>query len=178
MIEIEVKIRIEDIQSLREKILLLGGRLERERYFEENALFDYPSQTLYKKRQALRLRRMNNKIFFAFKGIPQKSRKFKIREEFETEVKNEKQLRKILSALGLMPVFSYQKYREVYRKKRLKICLDETAVGNFIELEGERNEIVKFSKALGFSKKEFIKLDYVQLMKKETGKTEAGQKKL
>lgn len=174
MIEIEVKIRIEDIRSLREKILLLGARLERERYFEENALFDYPSQTLYKKRQALRLRRMNNKIFLAFKGIPQKSRKFKIREEFETEVKNEKQLRKILSALGLMPVFSYQKYREVYRKKRLKICLDETAIGNFIELEGERNEIVKFAKALGFSKKEFIKLDYVQLMKKETGKTGAG----
>jgi predicted adenylyl cyclase CyaB len=168
MVEIEVKIRIKDIRSLREKILLLGARLDRERYSEENTLFDYPSQTLYKKRQALRLRRMNNKIFFAFKGVPQKSRKFKIREEFETEVKNEKQLRKILSALKLMPVFSYQKYREVYRKKRLKICLDETAVGNFIELEGERNEIVRFAKALGFSKKEFIKLDYVQLMKKES----------
>ena len=178
MLEIEVKIRIGDMHSLKEKILNLGAQLERECYFEENTLFDYPSQTLYKKRQALRLRRMNNKVFLAFKGIPQKSRKFKIREEFETEVKNEKQLRKLLSALGLMPVFSYQKHREVYRKKRLKICLDETAIGNFIELEGERNEIVKFAKALGFSKKEFIKLDYVQLMKKETGKTKAGQKKL
>ena len=34
-------------------------------------------------------------------------------------------------------------------------------------MEGERNEIVKFAKALGFSKDEFIKLDYVQLIKKE-----------
>jgi len=173
MVEIEVKIRIKDMRSLREKISLLGARLERERYYEENTLFDHPSQDLYKKRQALRLRRMNNKSFLAFKGIPQKSRKFKIREEFETEVKNEKQLRKILKSLDLIPVFSYQKYREVYRKKRLKICLDETSVGNFIELEGERNEIVNFSKALGYSKKEFIKLDYVQLMKKKADKIQS-----
>ncbi len=178
MVEIEVKLRIGDIPSLREKILRLGARLEKKRYYEENTLFDYPSQTLYKKQQALRLRRMNNKTYLAFKGMPQSSRKFKIREEFETEVKNEKQLRKILKSLGLIPVFSYQKYREVYRKKHLRICLDETVVGKFIELEGERNEIVRFSKALGFSKKEFIKLDYIQLLKKETGKTQPDQKRL
>lgn len=167
MVEIEVKIRLKDISSLREKILCLGARLEKERLYEENTLYDLPSGDLYKKRQALRLRRMNKKIFLTFKGAPQKSRKFKIREEFETAVKNEKQLRKILKSLGFIPVFSYQKYRTVYRKKHLKICLDEISIGNFLELEGERNEIVRFAKALGFSKKEFIKLDYIQLMKKE-----------
>ena len=36
-----------------------------------------------------------------------------------------------------------------------------------MELEGEKNKIVQFAKALGFSKNEFIKLDYIQLMKKE-----------
>ena len=114
---------------------------------------------------------MNKKSFLTFKGPPQKSRKFKIKEEYETEVKNEKQLRKILKFLGLTPVFNYQKYRTVYRKKHLKISLDETSIGNFIELEGKREEIVKFAKALGASKKEFIKLDYIQLMKKEMEKT-------
>jgi adenylate cyclase class 2 len=84
-------------------------------------------------------------------------------------VKNEKQIRKILKSLGFIPVFTYNKFRTVYRKKNLKICLDETSIGNFIELEGERNEIVKFTNALGISKKEFIKLDYIQLIKKETG---------
>jgi len=178
MVEVEVKIRIEDTSSLREKMLRSGARLEKERYYEQNTLYDYPSQDLYRKRQALRLRRINKKTFLAFKGIPQKSRKFKIREEFETEVGNEKQLRKILKSLGLIPVIGYQKYRAVFRKKRLKICLDETSIGNFIELEGERNEIVKFAKALGFSKKEFIKLDYIQLMKEEREKTQEGQKRL
>jgi len=165
MLEIEVKIRIYDIGAISEKISNLGTKLEKERYLEENTLYDFRSKDLEKKQQALRLRTINKKIFLTFKGPPQKSRKFKIREEYETEVRNEKQLKKILKSLGLQPVFNYQKYRTVYRKKNLKVCLDETRIGNFLEIEGQRNEIIKFSKALGISKGEFVKLDYVQLMK-------------
>lgn len=171
MVEIEVKIRIIDIKNIGEKILQLGAKLEKERFYEENTLYDFPSKILYKKRQALRLRKMNKKSFLTFKGPPQKSRKFKIREEYETEVKNEKQLRKILKSLGFIPVFNYGKHRTVYRKKILKISLDETSIGNFIELEGKRGEIVKFATALGVSKKEFIKQDYIQLIRKESVKT-------
>lgn len=167
MVEVEVKIRIADIPAISEKISDLGAKMEKERFLEENTLYDFRSKDLEKKQHALRLRKINKIILLTFKGPPQKSRKFKIREEYETEVRNEKQLRKILKSLGLQPVFNYQKYRTVYRKKNLKVCLDETHIGNFIELEGERNEIVKFAKALGFSKNEFIKLDYVQLMKNE-----------
>jgi adenylate cyclase class 2 len=165
MIETEIKIRIKDIDSTIESLLQQGAHLENDRYLEENTLYDFPSQLLYKKGQALRIRRINKKTFLAFKGAPQKSRKFKIREEFETEVKNEKQLKKILKSLDLSPAFQYKKFRRVFRKKRLKICLDETPVGNFLELEGKREDIVKAAKSLGFSKKEFIKSDYIQLLK-------------
>ncbi len=171
MVEIEIKLRIDDITTIRRKIEQLDARLDKVRYFEENTLYDYPSQALYQKRQALRLRKIKNKTFLAFKGAPQQSRKFKIRDEFETEVKNEKQMKHILKSLGLVPVFGYKKWRTVYRKKRLKICLDELPIGNFIELEGERKDIVKFAKSLGVSKKEFIKLDYIQLMKEGMKKT-------
>ncbi len=171
MVEIEVKIRIIDIKNIGEKILELGAKLEKERFYEENTLYDFPSKILYKKRQALRLRKMNKKSFLTFKGPPQKSRRFKIREEYETEVRNDKQLKKILKSLGFVPVFNYEKHRTVYRKKSLKISLDETSIGNFIELEGKRGEIVKFANALGVSKREFIKLDYIQLIKKESAKT-------
>lgn len=164
MTETEVKIRIQDIDSIIHRIRQQGAQLEKKRFLEENTLYDFPSQLLTKKRQALRLRKINKKAFLGFKDIPQKSRKFKIREEFETEVKNERQLKKILKSLGLAPTFQYRKYRRVFRKRRLKICLDETPIGNFLELEGEREDIVKMAKALGFSKKEFIKSDYVQLM--------------
>ncbi len=165
MVEIEVKIKVDDLNAVKEKILRIGAKIEKDRFWEENTLFDFPSQDLYKKKQALRLRKINKKSYLTFKGSPQKSRKFKVRAEFETEVKKEKQLRKILKALGLVPSFHYQKYRTTYRKKHLRICLDETSIGHFIELEGERSEIVRFTKSLGFSKNEFIKLDYIQLIK-------------
>ena len=167
MVEIEVKIKIKDLSAIKERILQIGANLEKERILEENTLFDFPTAILYEKRQALRLRKIGKKTFLTFKGTPQESRKFKIRDEYETEVKHQKQLKKILKSLGLLPVFDYQKYRIVFKKGSLKINLDETSAGNFMEMEGERNEIVKFAKALGFSKDEFIKLDYIQLIKKE-----------
>jgi predicted adenylyl cyclase CyaB len=171
MVEIEIKIKVKDLGAVKEKILRLGAKLEKKRFFEENTLYDSPSETLYEKRQALRLRKIGKKTFLTFKGTPQKSRKFKIRDEYETEAKNQKQLKKILQAIGLVSVFEYQKYRTVFKKSSLKICLDELSIGKFVELEGERNDIVKFAKDLGFSKDEFIKLDYVQLIKKEKEKS-------
>lgn len=164
--EIEVKIKIDDIEKLRARLADQGAILTKDRHQEENTLYDFPSGDLYRRRCALRFRTENKKAFLTFKGPPLKSRKFKIRQEYETEVKNGKQLKKILRELGLSPLVSYNKQRSVYKKKNLKICLDETSVGNFIELEGARHDIVQFARSLGFSKKEFIKLDYVQLINK------------
>jgi predicted adenylyl cyclase CyaB len=169
MVEIEVKLRISSIRPLKERLLALGVKLDKERSLEENTLYDFSCGSLTRKRQALRLRTVGKKTFLTFKGPPLKSRKFKIREEFETEVKNAKQQKKILNSLGLIPAFSYKKHRTVFRKKNLKICLDETSVGHFIELEGKRKEIVQFAKSLGFSKKEFIQQDYIQLIKAHRG---------
>ena len=165
MIEIEVKIKIDNPEDFTKKIIDLDAVLERERRWEENTLYDFATKDLYKKNHALRVRKVNKKIFLTFKGATQKSRKFKIREEYETEVKNEKQLKKILKSLGLQPVFTYNKYRTVFRKKRLKVCLDETSIGTYLELEGQQNEIVRFAEALKLSKGDFIKKDYIQLIK-------------
>lgn len=167
MTEIEVKIRVEDANSARRKLLESGAKLLRERYFEENTLYDFRPRTLWHKRQALRIRNIGKKTYVAFKGTPQKSRKFKVREEHETEVKNRRQLEKILKSTGLIPCFRYQKHRTVFKRKSLTINLDEMSIGTFIELEGERNEIVAYAKTLGYSKSEFIKSDYVELLLQE-----------
>lgn len=165
MLEIEVKIRLKDLEKMKDAVVKSGAQPEKERFREENTLYDFPSHVLRHKRCALRLRKVQGKAFLTFKGAPQKSRRFKVREEFETEVKNEKHLRKILRSLGFVPVFSYQKFRTVYRKGRLKICLDETQIGDFLELEGERNDIAKFVRSLGFSRADLIKKDYVELFR-------------
>ena len=165
MLEIEVKIKIDNFDTVRAKLEQQGAVLFRDRHYESNTLYDFRDSQLYSKQFALRVREKNKKGFLTFKGAKQGSRKFKIREEYETEVKNTKHLRKILQSLGLIPVFQYQKYRTVYRKKKLLICLDETPVGNYIELEGDQSDIVRFAQALGFSKQDFIKEDYIQLLK-------------
>ena len=165
MIEIEVKVRINDLIKIKQRIETQGARCVKPRHQEENTLYDFADRSLYAKQHAIRLRSVGKKTFLTFKGAKQKSRKFKIREEFETEVKNKKQLEKIFQFLGLKPVFRYQKHRTVYRKKNLNIRLDETSVGNFLELEGSQSDIVRFAKELDISKQEFIKADYIQLMK-------------
>lgn len=167
MTEIEVKIRIDNPEKLKEKLAAIGAELVKDRYWEENALYDFHSHILSSQQRALRLRTENKKVYFTFKGSPLKSRKFKIRKEYETEIRNTKQMKKILKELGFIPTFQYQKYRTVYRAKKIKICLDETTVGNFVELEGEQSQIVRVARSLGFTKQEFIKLDYIQLIKNE-----------
>jgi len=164
VLEIEVKVPVPDLKAARERLAGLGAVLVRERHREENTLYDLKDGELGSGHRALRVRTAGRKSFLTYKGAPQKSRKYKVREEFETEVKNVRQTRKILAGLGYRPVFRYEKHRTVLRIKTLKICLDETAVGTFLELEGEREKIAKVSKQMGISKKDWIKLDYIALL--------------
>ena len=73
-------------------------------------------------------------------------------------------MRRILKALGLKEVFAYGKHRTVLRKSRLTLCIDETEAGNFLELEGERHEIVKFARALKVRRTEFVTRSYIELL--------------
>jgi adenylate cyclase class 2 len=167
LVEIEVKVRIKDAAAMEQAIIRSGALLEKERHFEENTLFDLRSGVLLSKKCALRLRRAGRKVFLTFKGAPQKSRRFKVREEHETEIRNEKALRKILHSLGFVSVFHYKKTRTTYRKGRLRISLDETAAGVFCEFEGERSDITRYMRSLGFASTEMIKQDYVQILQQQ-----------
>jgi predicted adenylyl cyclase CyaB len=165
MIEIEVKIRIQDPREAGRRLLALGCVLERERLLEEDAFYDFKDDGLSAKDRALRVRTIGRRSWLTLKGATRKSRSFKIREEFESEVRNPAAFRKILKALGLKPTFEYRKRRTHFRHGRLKISLDETPVGFYIELEGRRNEIVRFAEKMGFSRKDFITQDYVRMIR-------------
>jgi adenylate cyclase class 2 len=164
MTETEVKIRIQDPKAVLDRLLALGAVVARDRGPEENTLYDFPAGTLKASRRTLRLRRSGKRTTLTFKGSPQKSRSFKVREEFETGVSNAGQLRKVLKALGLRPTLTYRKHRTVLRKGHLLICLDETPVGAFLELEGKRHEITRFARSMGFTRADFIQADYVTLI--------------
>jgi predicted adenylyl cyclase CyaB len=174
MLETEIKIRIQDPGIMRRRLLELGAAVVRERSLEVNTLYDFPSGSLKASRKALRLRVTGKRATLTFKGAHQKSRSFKVREEFETGVRNAGEMRKILRELDLHPAFSYRKHRTVLRKGRLVVTLDETSVGDFLELEGKRHEITRFARSLGFSRTDFIRDDYVQLFERAKLEREAG----
>lgn len=164
MIETEVKIKVREAKGLKERLLGLGCVLARDRYLETNVLYDLRGGPLFAKREALRLRVIGKRAWLTFKGAPQKARSFKVRPEFESEVRDPAEFRKILKALGLRPIFRYRKHRTLLRKGRLAVCLDETSVGEYLELEGKRSDIVRFARSLGYSRADFITRDYVSMI--------------
>ncbi|HOW86614.1 MAG TPA: CYTH domain-containing protein [Candidatus Aminicenantes bacterium] len=164
MTEIEIRIRIDDPKAWRDKVLTFGTAVTRERHLETEALFDFASGELRRAGRALGLRTAGRRAWLAFKGEKRKARSFIVRGEFETQVRDPKETRRILKALGLRQTFSYSLHRTVLRRSRLTICLDETTAGSFMKLAGERHEITRFAKSLGFKRADFITASYVDLL--------------
>jgi adenylate cyclase, class 2 len=68
----------------------------------------------------------------------------------------------ILSNIGYHPVFRYEKFRTEYtaRSGEGKVLLDETPIGNFLELEGSPRWIDRTARLLGFSSSDYINRSY------------------
>ncbi len=59
-----------------------------------------------------------------------------------------------------------RKYRTIYRLEsfpELEVDLDETPMGVFLELEGPKRAINAVARALGYSKKDYIAVSYLEL---------------
>ena len=91
---------------------------------------------------------------------------YKHREELEIEFAPAGRLDFILRSLGFHPGFIYEKYRTAYRLKRVKgliLDLDETPIGNYLELEGPPAAIDRAAKLLGFAPQDYITDTYWDL---------------
>jgi adenylate cyclase class IV len=93
--------------------------------------------------------------------------RYKIRDEREVRVADARASGHILEAFGLAAQFRYEKYRTTYRLPRragtVEVDLDETPIGNFLELEGSRRAIDRAAKWLGFGPGDYIVESYVAL---------------
>jgi adenylate cyclase class 2 len=91
------------------------------------------------------------------------SGRYKIREEIEIAVSDGEQMRRILVALGLRPLFVYEKFRTTYvlpGVRGLKIELDETPIGTFLELEGAPPAIDRVAGRLGYTRADYVTQTY------------------
>jgi adenylate cyclase class 2 len=167
--EIEVKLEISDLRKIRQQLKKLGFHERQHRKFEDNWILDFAKTPLFKAHSLLRLREFDGKFLVTFKAPPSKSAHFKIREELETEVADGGAFREILKRLKLRPSFRYQKYRSVFaekkpdKSKKIAVSVDETPIGNYLEIEGPKEAIREIAAHLGYSQRDFITQSYWEL---------------
>lgn len=135
--EIEVKLPCPNLLALREKLAELSAICTAPLHFETNDLYDDSERRLSRTGCTLRMRRAGGAATLTFKGPARFSDAVKIREERETAVADDGEMRAILAGLGLNRRFRYEKRREEWRLESVSVCLDETPIGNFVEVEGD-----------------------------------------
>jgi adenylate cyclase, class 2 len=190
--EIEIKLRVPDVAALRRRLKYLRAREISPRTHECNTLYDTPKSNLRRRGQLIRIRiehpastlgksRPNKSAaaVLTYKGPPLLSPKagktgvhskirshFKIKDEAEVSVAGADQMVRILRALGLRPVFRYEKFRTTYALpvvRGLKVEFDETPLGIYLELEGPVASIDSGAHLLGYGRQDYLKDTYGSL---------------
>ena len=169
--ETEVKIRIPSARALRTRLKRLGFVPLHRKALEDNVLYDTPERALRRGRSILRMRRYGSTWLLTYKGMPQDDPHYKSRLELESELKQTQAMEAIFRALGLVPVFRYQKYRTQYTlpgnktrgRPAFEVAIDETPIGDFMEIEGSRRTIDKVARALGYSRSDYSTASYGSL---------------
>lgn len=134
MIEVEVKVPLEGIGSLRSKLMELDCTcLGREGH--EDTYYNGTDRDFAATDEALRLRRVDGRCVITYKG-PKIGTRSKSRREIELEVGNAASADEVLTALGFTRVMTVTKTRENYRWGRYIISLDTvTDLGHYMEIE-------------------------------------------
>ena len=161
-LEQEVKLRVPDVAEARRRVGLLEGvRVERERHFEDNVLYDRGGE-LAERGEILRLRRTPHGARVTFKGPHPGDPDVKTREEIEFEVDADAAAL-LFVRLGFERRFHYQKYRSVFRWRDVEIVVDETPIGCYMEVEGPPGGIDAAVTALGFAAADRVTKSYYEL---------------
>jgi adenylate cyclase class 2 len=162
-IEAEIKIPVENLDSIREA--LIGGRATSVHPMarEVNLLLDTDDGCLQDAGNILRLRRYGSRHILTFKGPAVYHGPVKERPEHETEIENTEKMLEILDHLGLRAVARYEKDREMWLVDEISVVLDHTPMGDFVEVEGPRERLQTAVRSLGLEPSTAVKGSYLSL---------------
>lgn len=161
-LEIEVKFFLQDLQPVKKHLIRLGAESSG-RFFETNVRFEDRQNSLIEKNALLRLRK-DNRVTFTYKSSPEDSdENFKVYKELEVEVSDFETMKSILDSLGFYTAQVYEKWRETLVLENTHVCLDTMPFGNFLEIEGSRDNIKKMAQRLGLDWNERILFNYLKM---------------
>jgi len=137
-LEIEAKFWIPDLEAFRARLVDAGGQVVVPRLLEHNERFDATDGRLRRSGEVLRLRRDRRQTLTYKRALASPE----IRAENEIEVDDLEAARNLLLGLGYVPIFIYEKYREVLALDDTQVMLDELPFGTFVEIEGPSLESI------------------------------------
>ena len=140
MIEVEIKVAVKNCSLLEEKLVQAGfsrGDLVK----ETDYYFDSEFNRIRENDMALRIRSCENltkhvsEHFMTYKG-PKMDTVSMTREELEMTIEEAEIGKKILEALGYVPVSPVVKCRQHFCREPITACFDQVeGLGDFLELE-------------------------------------------
>jgi adenylate cyclase class 2 len=140
-LERELKFRTEGLEVVRERLVDLEAERLGPAHFEDNLILDREGE-LEKHGCLLRLRADGRGVRVTYKGPRLADGHVKVRVEHETSVGDLPRARAIFESLGYRVVRRYQKVREEWRLGGVEVALDHTPMGDFVEIEGDRAEVL------------------------------------
>ncbi|MDD1728461.1 MAG: class IV adenylate cyclase [Methanospirillum sp.] len=135
MLEIEIKVRVPDINTVRERITACGGVLT-EVLTEHDSYYNAPHRDFGVTDEALRLRETDTKTIVTYKGPKNTILGSKVREELNLEITDPGVFHSIITHLGFVMVAIVRKRREYYQYQDFTISLDQVeGLGDYVEIE-------------------------------------------
>ena len=185
MIEVEVKLPVEDLNEIKRKLVKIG--FEESSFIEErDTYFDNQQGDIRANDEALRVRETKDhrtgkiRAQINFKGKRLDAGTM-TREELETGVANGEISRKILQAIGYIPVApEVIKERIMLRRESVTACLDNVrGLGEFLELEiladskkqkdAALGQIENILNNLGYQISDTVRTAYLSMLQKRMG---------
>ncbi len=161
-VETEVKFYLGDIKLMQQRISDMGAASQG-KFFEKNLRFEDSQRSLKAKNSLLRLRQ-DKSITLTFKSpLVESGHEFKKMAELEVEVSDFDVMKGILQALGFHCEQTYEKWRETLVLEGTQFCLDAMPFGNFLEIEGQAEDIKKYVSGLGLQWRKRILLNYLEI---------------
>lgn len=178
--EIEIKLRIDDLPALVHQLNHLGATCHG-RVLEHNTLFDTPANDIRRRGLLLRLRietparsphlpAAPAHACLTFKHPVASSAAARYKQNLESEISVSARVDWLarFRSLGFVPGFRYEKFRTRFslgslHLDPLHLDLDETPVGNFLELEGSPRQIDRAARALGYRPAAYLRATYWDL---------------
>lgn len=163
MIECELKIPVDELDATRRCLREVAAEQLTTSELEVNILFDTAAGDLAANREVLRVRRVGDRRILTHKGPAVFDGAVKQRREIEVEISSSERTSELLHALGFAPWMRYEKERESWLMGSVRVELDHTPMGDFVELEGPTAELETAAHRLHLDPNRAVSQSYISL---------------